>query len=261
MTRTAVIIGGSRGIGAAAARRLSGMGLPVVLTYRQRERRAGEIVRAIRDAGGDADAFQLDICDATAIRDFAAAMRRRGRPIAVLVLSASGGLEPNKSSDYPERVNVDAQEQLLTAFLPLLGSEADILFLTSHEAHFSDVAPVYSPYAVIARSKRRGEDRLRGRAADLIRSGATLHVVSADLVEGTTTAKLLEQRDQGLIDRRRQEVGRLPSPEDVADHLAECCARSWPPGVRTSYIWEPGARYRSLRVANIDRAADGSIVP
>jgi 3-oxoacyl-[acyl-carrier protein] reductase len=64
----ALVTGGSRGIGAAIAKRLAADGAKVAITYAKGADAAATVVKAIADAGGKAIAIQADATDATAVR-------------------------------------------------------------------------------------------------------------------------------------------------------------------------------------------------
>ncbi|MFF1690975.1 MULTISPECIES: SDR family NAD(P)-dependent oxidoreductase [unclassified Streptomyces] len=58
--KVALITGGSRGIGAATARRLAAAGANVALTYQHSEEQATAVVRELKASGVQAEAFQAD---------------------------------------------------------------------------------------------------------------------------------------------------------------------------------------------------------
>src|SRR6266705_3093834 len=66
--KIALITGGSRGIGAAIAKRLAADGANVAITYSRGADAAASVVKEIEGAGGKAIAIQADAADAEAIK-------------------------------------------------------------------------------------------------------------------------------------------------------------------------------------------------
>ena len=66
--KVALVTGGSRGIGAAIAKRLAADGASVAITYAKDANAASAVVKAIESAGGKALAIQADAADAAAVK-------------------------------------------------------------------------------------------------------------------------------------------------------------------------------------------------
>src|SRR5438046_7065979 len=66
--KVAVVTGGSRGIGAAIAKRLAADGASVAITYTEGADAAASVVQAIERGGGNGIAIQADATDAKAVK-------------------------------------------------------------------------------------------------------------------------------------------------------------------------------------------------
>ena len=77
--QTAVVTGGSSGIGAAIAQGLGYSGANVVVNYSGGKERAEEVVSKIKEVGGSAMTFQADV--STAVFSISAWARLTGVPL------------------------------------------------------------------------------------------------------------------------------------------------------------------------------------
>jgi NAD(P)-dependent dehydrogenase (short-subunit alcohol dehydrogenase family) len=231
----ALVTGGSRGIGAATALALAERGYDVALTYRNKAARAEAVAKEISRHGQRA----LWVgCDITRVEDrdhlFAQLAAWRTPHLDVLVLNASGGLERDlvaADSEYPMRINRDAQVAMVEDSLPYVRSGGTIAFITSHWAHLYGRVEQLPGYEPVAASKFAGEQELRLRQEKLAAAGIRLLVITGDLIEGTITPKLLERAAPGLSGARRSEVGRLPTATEMGEAIAAAVSdRNLPSG-------------------------------
>jgi NAD(P)-dependent dehydrogenase (short-subunit alcohol dehydrogenase family) len=218
--KRALVTGSSRGIGADTAGYLAAAGARVVINFRNKERRAIQLAEKIQAAGGTAITIGADLTDAASVAARFDTVAAEWRGLDILVLNASGGMESGMAEDYAMQLNRDAQVNLLTSAIPLLGRGSRVVFVTSHQAHFINTVPTMANYEPVARSKRAGEDALRELIPNLAEKGISLVVVSGDMIEGTITATLLERANPGAIDARKEAAGRLYNVGEFAAEIA-----------------------------------------
>lgn len=226
LTNTGIIVtGSSRGVGAATAQRLAERGAGVVINYRQKAPRAKKVVKQIEDAGGKAVAVGADITTDEGRQAMIEAATENYGGLNTLILNASGGMESDLGTDYAMRLNRDAQVSMLEAAAEVMAPGSQIVFVTSHQAHFIDNVPTMPEYEPVAKSKRAGEVALRERIPALQDKGIGFVVVTADMIEGTITATLLNRLNPDAIESRRQAAGRLYTVEEFADEIAALVGR------------------------------------
>ena len=219
----ALVTGGSRGIGAAAALALAKRGYDVAVTYRNKAARANEVAGEIAKLGVRSLAIQGDITLQADRERIFAELRAWSERLNALVLNASGGLERDllaTEPDYPMHINRDAQIALVEAALPFMPEGSSIVFVTSHWAHLYGQIVDIPVYAPVAASKHAGEQALRARQNEFAGRGIRLLVVTGDLVEGTITPKLLDRAMPGLAAYRRSMIGQLPTTGDMGEAIA-----------------------------------------
>jgi NAD(P)-dependent dehydrogenase (short-subunit alcohol dehydrogenase family) len=120
-----LVVGGSGGIGGAAAGLLAARGSDVAITYRGGEARANAVVEAITAAGRRGSAHRLDLADPDACAALAGELaRRHGRVHAVVHAAGSRISQPYVSTmdlDEWKRVldaDVNGFVHVVKAFLP-----------------------------------------------------------------------------------------------------------------------------------------------
>jgi NADP-dependent 3-hydroxy acid dehydrogenase YdfG len=150
--RMAIVTGASSGIGRAIAVELGSLGWPIAIGARRRDR-LDETAAAIRAAGGEPFAHQLDVADPTSMDEFFTAAEAALGPVEILVNNA-GVATPG----WLHKIPVDAlQREVDTNLLgPLLasrlaieslrarGGRGDLVFITSDATRHA--RPRMAPY-------------------------------------------------------------------------------------------------------------------
>ena len=220
-SRVALVTGASRGVGASIARQLAERGVDVVVNYRDKARRAEQVVSEVRSAGATGVAVRADMTDDESVRSMLAHIHQEFGRLDLVILNASGGLEKDVAADYALRLNSEAQVGLVEAALPMMTAGGRVVFVTSHLAHFHGEKPVMPEYEIVASSKKAGEVALRAMVPRMAALGVSFVVVSGDLIDGTITPRLLDRMRPGVIEERRRETGWLPTTEDFARAIVD----------------------------------------
>jgi 3-oxoacyl-[acyl-carrier protein] reductase len=183
--KVALVTGGSRGIGAAIAKRLAADGAAVVFTYASAQPKAAEVVQSIESAGGRAQAIRADSGDAAAVKNAVAETVQMFGRLDVLVNSA--GVATIAPID----------QFTLEDFDRLMAVNVRGVFVASQEAsrHMTEGGRIISigsvnadrmPFAggsVYAMSKAAVAGLTRGMARDLGPRGITVNAVQPGPVD------------------------------------------------------------------------------
>ncbi|MDO4176044.1 MAG: 3-oxoacyl-[acyl-carrier-protein] reductase [Bacillota bacterium] len=111
MNKTAIITGGARGIGRAAAIKLAEDAENIVIIYRSNDEAAAATCEEIRAAGAEAKAVKLDVADFDAVKVAMEELKKEFGQIDVLVncagITKDGLLAMMKESGFDEVIGVN----------------------------------------------------------------------------------------------------------------------------------------------------------
>ncbi|WGX94583.1 SDR family NAD(P)-dependent oxidoreductase [Nocardioides sp. L-11A] len=217
--RTALVTGGSRGIGAAIATRLAAEGADVVVTYSASEARALQVVEASRSHGVVAHAVRADLRDPDQVEAAVARAASMLGRIDVLVnnagILAHGPIDELTLDDFTDTmaVHVRAVFVAVRATLPHMQTGGRIISIGSNLAERVP-APGFSLYAM---SKSALVGFTRGLARDLGPRG-----INAVLVHPGSTDTDMNPADAEHADDERAVIplGRYAATEEIAATVA-----------------------------------------
>lgn len=210
--RTALIFGGSRGIGAAIAKRLAEERFSVALTYVSRPDKAREVCDAVSGAGGKAIAIHADSGDPAAIRRAVAEATDQLGLLDVVVINAGvlrlGSIESFNPDDLDLLLNVNIRGVFLAmqASTAAMRDGGRIITIGSNTAIRTGAAGG-SGYAM---TKAVVASLVKTAALDLAPRQITVNNLQPGPTETDMTA--------GMADWLKEKIPlrRLNSPDDVA---------------------------------------------
>jgi len=219
-TRTAIVTGSSRGIGAAVARRLASDGFSVVVNYSGNGAEAESVVRDIKQSGGNALSIQADVSDPTAMRRMFDQATALSGGVDVLVNNA-GIMQLAKISDAEDgffdrhiAVNLKGVFNGMREAAKRLRSGGRIISFSS------SVVGLYQPnYGVYAATKGGVEAMTHVLANELRGRNITVNAVAPG---PTATDLFLKGKTKDVIDHMAKlaPLERLGEPRDIAAVVA-----------------------------------------
>ena len=183
--KIALVTGGSRGIGAAIAKRLAAEGAAVAITYSSGKQKADEVVRSIQSGSGRSRAIRADNTDANAVKNAVAETVRTFGRLDVLVNNAGIALvkplDEFSLEDFDRSVAVNVRAVFVAAQEASRHMKEGGRIITIGSVN-ADRMP-FAGGGVYAMTKAAVAGLTRGLARDLGPRGITVNVVQPGPVE------------------------------------------------------------------------------
>ncbi len=229
----AFVTGGSRGIGAAICRQLAADGYAVAVGYGHSRAAAQSVVAAIREAGGTAAAFHVDVSELDSIDErIAEAEAALGR---LSVLVANAGV-----TGEAQRVDEQSLDNIQTVFrvnalAPIVCAQAAVRRLSTR--HGGNGGSIVIMSSVAARSGGAGglatygaskgamETFILGLGKEVADEGIRVNGVMPGIIDTDMPPDELREAAETVVPMRR-----LGKPAEIAD------AVSWLVSDRASFV-------------------------
>jgi 3-oxoacyl-[acyl-carrier protein] reductase len=220
--KIALVLGGSRGIGAAIVEQLAADGASVALTYAKSPDRAAEAVRAAEALGVSAVMIKADSADPAAVKDALAQTVARFGRLDILVINAGilirGAVDTFALEDFDRMLatNVRGVFVAIQASAPHLTDGGRIITIGSCTA----VRTAFPGASVYSMTKGAIASLVRGVAIDLAPRGITVNNVQPGPTATEMTASHVEMV-KPLVPLRR-----MGEPQEVAGLVAYLASAS-----------------------------------
>lgn len=224
LNKTALITGGSRGIGKATALKLANAGCDLIITYYNSSDEAIALVEEIKLLGRKAACFQVNVSDEASVKTLFQTIQPEFTSLDFIISNAASGvLKPamqmsTKHWRWCMETNALALNHLAKQALPMMNTGGRILALSSLGA--SRAIP---NYAFIGASKAALESLVRSLSLELAPHRISVNTISAGVVD-TDALKYFPNREQLLDEYQAHSLaGRSLTTQDVANAIYLLC--------------------------------------
>jgi 3-oxoacyl-[acyl-carrier protein] reductase len=227
--KTALVTGGSRGIGRATALMLARHGAKLIVHFNNSAAQAREVILAIRAEGSDAESVQADLSTHAGTASLASSVAAlTSGKLDILVanagISKAGTLENHSEADFDLlfATNVKSPFFLVTGLLPSLTSRASVIFLSSIAGHsfLGNPGQEHVPTLPVYASTKGALDTLVKHLASMLGpKGIRVNAVAPGIIE-TDMSNFTKSEFGKEFAVSIQALKRLGQADDVAEVIS-----------------------------------------
>lgn len=223
---TALVIGGSGGLGAEISKRLVSEFDTVVVTYRANAARADKLVADLNLAGR-AECCALDVCDRRATEAVIADIGRRSAPLSAVVFASGVDIAQPFVAEISAEQWREVIESELIGFINVTAATLPI-FRAQKAGVFVNIGTFgthwYPPGDALSAVPKAGTEQLcRAIAREEGRFGIRANVVAPGIIEAGIGARLISETLSPEVWkqlRKRVALRRFGEPRDIAEAVA-----------------------------------------
>ncbi|MFP7285733.1 SDR family oxidoreductase [Shouchella clausii] len=215
--KTAIVTGGSRGIGRAIASQLADLGAKVVVNYSRSAQEANAVVTQIKEKGGEAVAIQADIATVPGVQSLFQKTMEAFRQVDILINNAGVGIykpiQQVTEEDFDKQFHLNVKGTFFACQQAMAYMEERGRIINFSTSVVGQMFPTYSVYAG---TKGAVEQFTRQLAKEFAAKQITINAIAPGPVntelfkEGKTEAQI-----EGL--KKLIGLGRIGEPEDIAN--------------------------------------------
>lgn len=224
--KTALITGGSRGIGKAIALKLASEGADIVINFFRNRKPAEETQALIQSMGRKCHIVKANVGDLDKIHLLFEEIKETMGGLDILISNAASGVQlpamevEEKHWDWTLNINAKALLFLAQQAVPLMEERGggSIVAISSLGSRFA-----LKNYTTVGTSKAALESLTRYLGAELAEKNIIVNAVSGAAVD-TDALTHFPNRDEMINDAiTRTPAGRMVTPEDIANSVHFLC--------------------------------------
>jgi 3-oxoacyl-[acyl-carrier protein] reductase len=215
--KVALVTGGSRGIGRAAALALAKQGAQVVINYVSNEGAAREVAEEVQKAGGKAEIVQFDVGSGDAAEKAIAEVAKRLGRLDILVCSAGisidGLLLRLKDEDFDRILSVNVKGSVACARaatkVMMRAKVGRVIFLSSVVGEMGNAGQT-----AYSASKAALLGVTKSMARELSSRSITVNAITPGFIDTDMTGALTDEQKASI--NANIPLGRTGKPEEIA---------------------------------------------